>query len=260
MVALLPPGEIQLADANGMPYAGGTITYYIPGTTTPKATWSESTGTALNSNPVVLDSAGRAIVFGDGLYRMVVEDAAGNLIYDQLTSSLVSVAMAPVMLAPDIPTAQGLLGITALSTALTAGLAAANAAIAAEGSTRAAADAAEGANRYAADNAILAALVVETARAEAAEAALAGGGFPAGQRLQFGQGITNSAGAATVAYPISYSATPTVFITETGAASGCIVLTYGVTTNSFIVFSSKSFTTGDGLGPVGFAWLALGPT
>ena len=34
---LLPEPELQFIDANGNPYAGGTLALFEPGTTTPKA-------------------------------------------------------------------------------------------------------------------------------------------------------------------------------------------------------------------------------
>jgi hypothetical protein len=83
--ALLPNGETQFADGNGAPYAGGAVYFYIPATTTPKATWKDPNGTTLNSNPVILDSAGRGIIWGSGEYRQVVQDQFGNTIWDQLT-------------------------------------------------------------------------------------------------------------------------------------------------------------------------------
>jgi hypothetical protein len=36
---LLPNGKQQFLSSNGAPLAGGTIQFYIPGTTTPKDTW-----------------------------------------------------------------------------------------------------------------------------------------------------------------------------------------------------------------------------
>jgi hypothetical protein len=86
MPVLLPEPEVQFCDANGAPYAGGLIYTYTPGTSTPKDTWQDSGGTILNTNPIVLDAAGRAIIYGTGDYRFVLYDSAGNLIYDQLTS------------------------------------------------------------------------------------------------------------------------------------------------------------------------------
>ena len=68
-VVLLPSAELQFSDANGHPYAGGTLELLVPGTTTPKDTWTDPDGAALNTNPIVLDAAGRCIVYGDGAYR-----------------------------------------------------------------------------------------------------------------------------------------------------------------------------------------------
>jgi len=83
---LLPNGEQQFIDNNGNPLANGTVTFYIPGTTTLKNTWSNSGQTVLNTNPITLDAGGRAVIYGSGAYRQVVKDSSGNLIWDQLTS------------------------------------------------------------------------------------------------------------------------------------------------------------------------------
>lgn len=111
MPLLLQPPEFQAVDGNGLPYAGGSVGTYIPGTDTPKDTWVDKDGTALNANPIILDAAGRCIIFGDGEYRLVLRDADGNLIYDQWTSCVVSDAMQPVVVAPTIADAVQLLGI-----------------------------------------------------------------------------------------------------------------------------------------------------
>lgn len=49
----------QFFDNNGVPLAGGLIYTYQAGTTTPLATYTTATGNVANSNPIVLDSAGR---------------------------------------------------------------------------------------------------------------------------------------------------------------------------------------------------------
>lgn len=85
MALPLPNGETQFIDASGNPLAGGYVYMYIPGTSTPKNTYQDQAGTIVNSNPVVLDAAGRAIIFGDGLYRQVVTDSLGNQAWDQET-------------------------------------------------------------------------------------------------------------------------------------------------------------------------------
>ena len=84
-VSVLPNAETQFVDGNGAPYAAGKVYFYVPGTTTPKATWVDTNATTLNSNPVVLDSAGRALIYGSGQYREVLQDQFGNTIWDQQT-------------------------------------------------------------------------------------------------------------------------------------------------------------------------------
>lgn len=87
---LLPPGEQTFLDNNGQPLAGGCVYFYVPGTTNPKATYQDSAQTIANTNPVLLDSAGRAIIYGTGVYRQVVQQApcpGGTQIWDQITAS-----------------------------------------------------------------------------------------------------------------------------------------------------------------------------
>lgn len=83
--ALLPNGEQVFLDDNGVPLASGTVTFYVPTTTTPKNTWQDAGQSVLNTNPVTLDAAGRAIIYGSGTYRQIVKDSLGNVIWDQLT-------------------------------------------------------------------------------------------------------------------------------------------------------------------------------
>lgn len=84
---LLPNAKQQFLDTNGRPLAGGQVYFYIPNTSTFKSTWQDAGETTLNTNPVVLDSNGQAIIYGDGQYRQVVYDVHGNLIWDRLTAS-----------------------------------------------------------------------------------------------------------------------------------------------------------------------------
>lgn len=89
MATILPLAETQFTDALGVPLAGGYVYFYTPSTTTPKDTFLDALQTTANSNPVILDSGGRAIIFGSGAYRQVVKDVNGNLIWDQTTSESV---------------------------------------------------------------------------------------------------------------------------------------------------------------------------
>lgn len=84
---LLPNGQQQFLNGNGQPYAGGSVTFYsnFPACTILKNTWSNSAQTVLNTNPVVLDSAGRATIFGSGTYCQVLKDSSGNTIWTKET-------------------------------------------------------------------------------------------------------------------------------------------------------------------------------
>lgn len=89
--SLLPNAVQQFFDNNGNPLTSGTVTTYIPSTTTLKTTWQDSTKTTPWANPLTLNAAGRPPgdkgIFGDGSYRQIVKDRNGNVIWDQFTSS-----------------------------------------------------------------------------------------------------------------------------------------------------------------------------
>ena len=96
---LLQP-KPQFCDANGRPYAGGSIFTYVKGTTTPKTTWKDPGQAAVNTNPITLDAAGQCEMWGDGDYQLELHDAAGNLIWSAPSTTVVSAAMYPVVSAP----------------------------------------------------------------------------------------------------------------------------------------------------------------
>lgn len=91
---LLPNGEQTFVDANGTPLASGCVYFYTPGTNTPKDTYADPGGAAANTNPVVLDGAGRAIIYGVGTYRQVLKKypcgVLGEQVWDQLTADTAS--------------------------------------------------------------------------------------------------------------------------------------------------------------------------
>lgn len=84
MAVLSAPPALQFFDSDGNPLAGGFVYTYAAGTTTPKATFTSQAGTTENTNPVVLDAAGRpepnGSIWINGSYKFVVEDALGNTI------------------------------------------------------------------------------------------------------------------------------------------------------------------------------------
>lgn len=89
MSDLLPPGKQQYFDNNGIPLVGGQLFTYATGTTTPLQTTADEAGQVPNTNPVILDARGEAVVFWNGNYTVTLEDAAGNLIWtvDNLDAS-----------------------------------------------------------------------------------------------------------------------------------------------------------------------------
>jgi hypothetical protein len=68
--------------------AGGQLFFYESGTSTPQATYTDSSLTTENPNPVQLNSAGvpEADIWMNGNYRVVIEDVNGNVLgtYDNV--------------------------------------------------------------------------------------------------------------------------------------------------------------------------------
>jgi len=82
----------QFFDDNGNPLSGGKIYTYAAGTTTPAVTYTTSAGTVANTNPIILDAAGRTpyeiwLAIGS-LYKFIVKTSTDVLIgtYDSLPS------------------------------------------------------------------------------------------------------------------------------------------------------------------------------
>jgi len=91
-IVLSTPPYQAFYDSDGDPLSGGLIYTYEAGTDTPKATFTTQAGTVEQTNPIVLDSAGRAVWWIEGSYKYVVKDSLGNTIktVDNVTSFSVS--------------------------------------------------------------------------------------------------------------------------------------------------------------------------
>ncbi len=83
---LLPNAHQQFIDLNGKPLVSGLVYFYQVNTLIPKDTWQDAAQTQLNTNPVVLDSRGQAVIYGSGNYRQVLTDSRGNTIWDDDTA------------------------------------------------------------------------------------------------------------------------------------------------------------------------------
>jgi hypothetical protein len=80
----------QFFDNNGVPLAGGLLYTYAAGTTTPLATYTSANGATANSNPIVLNSAGRldseVWLTSPLTYKFILKDSGGVTIatYDDI--------------------------------------------------------------------------------------------------------------------------------------------------------------------------------
>ena len=80
--SLSPTPKLQFFDANGAPLAGGLLYTYAAGTTTPLASYTDSTGNFANTNPIVLDSRGEANVWLSGaIYKFALYTSVSVLIW-----------------------------------------------------------------------------------------------------------------------------------------------------------------------------------
>lgn len=98
-LSLSPSPKLQFFANNGQPLAGGYLYTWAAGApATPKATYSDSVSTP-NTNPVLLDSAGRCSLWLDGYYFMELwtgdKTVAGNTLL--WTQDNVSGASAPTI-------------------------------------------------------------------------------------------------------------------------------------------------------------------
>jgi len=90
MAAQVLNGEQTFLDQNGKPLNGGFVFMYAPNTGTFQNTWSDVGLSVLNTNPIVLDQAGRAKIWGNTDYRQVVTDQFGNVQWDTITQAGIS--------------------------------------------------------------------------------------------------------------------------------------------------------------------------
>jgi hypothetical protein len=62
----------QIVDTDGSPLVGGKVYTYDAGTLTPKSVYTDVTQFSAATNPVILDSAGRKLVYATGDYKFVI--------------------------------------------------------------------------------------------------------------------------------------------------------------------------------------------
>ena len=82
MTQLSPVPVFKAFSNDGKPLAGGLLYTYIAGTSTPQATYKDSSLSFPNTNPVVLDSRGESPLWLDPtlIYKFLLTDSLGNTI------------------------------------------------------------------------------------------------------------------------------------------------------------------------------------
>lgn len=78
----MPQLRAKFTNKLGLPLSSGKVYTYEPGTDIPKITWRDVDKSVENTNPIQLDAAGEADIYGVGFYRVVVKDFFGLTIYD----------------------------------------------------------------------------------------------------------------------------------------------------------------------------------
>ena len=101
--------------------AGGKVYAYAAGTTTAKTVWLDRGKTTPAANPYTLDTNGTAQLYADGIYRIVIKDAAGVTRYDRdnlAYQDLASNGMATITDYADLATAVSTIGSTSTTLAV----------------------------------------------------------------------------------------------------------------------------------------------
>lgn len=97
MAVVTPTAKAQFIDAAGIPLAGGFLYTYEAGTTTPQATYTDSTAATANSNPIVLDSRGEANIWlSSANYKFKLTNSEGTEIWTVDNIAAPSTALSPV--------------------------------------------------------------------------------------------------------------------------------------------------------------------
>lgn len=78
----MPQLRAKFTSKLGIPLSGCKVYTYEPSSDIPKTTWIDIDKTVENTNPILLDAAGEADIYLDGLYRIVVRDRFGFVVYD----------------------------------------------------------------------------------------------------------------------------------------------------------------------------------
>lgn len=86
---LLPNGKQQFFTTPGVPAVGYKLATFAAGTVANQTTWQDAGKIAANTNPIILDARGEAVIFWDGAYKVQLQDSTGAPIWtvDNVSSS-----------------------------------------------------------------------------------------------------------------------------------------------------------------------------
>ena len=62
---------------DGSPLAAGKVYFYEAGTLSSKIVYSDAYGQVEHPQPIILDANGEAVIYGSGLFKIILEDADG---------------------------------------------------------------------------------------------------------------------------------------------------------------------------------------
>jgi hypothetical protein len=98
MAVLTPVAKMQFLDATGAPLVGGLLYTYAAGTTTPQASYTDSTGATANTNPVVLDARGEANIWlASATYKFKLASSDNTELWTVDNISAPTSALSPVL-------------------------------------------------------------------------------------------------------------------------------------------------------------------
>jgi hypothetical protein len=100
LATLLPPPKFQFVNSAGQPYGGGSLTFYLTGTSTLEDTYTTSGLSVANSNPLTLNSAGwpatDIYLSPDTKYKVVLKDSSGTEVWTVDPVSTTDFAVVPL--------------------------------------------------------------------------------------------------------------------------------------------------------------------
>lgn len=81
MAVLLPNGKQQFFTTPGVPAVGYKLATFAAGTSSNQTTWVDALKVGANTNPIILDARGEAVIFWEGAYKVQLQDATGAPIW-----------------------------------------------------------------------------------------------------------------------------------------------------------------------------------